>query len=163
MGLRKELIRPITNLTLNFRWTREEAILYISNYTSYSRPEIENQVDRYITLPGQACAYKIGELKIWDLRHEAEKELGRLCMLLSFPSTINAPVLIHSCGGICLREVVIYHPGHKYTSIINVVKSLKPVFQQHADCRFLSVSSHDSTGCCHTGEIFLSMVKNPSN
>ncbi|XP_064615406.1 uncharacterized protein LOC135479485 isoform X2 [Liolophura sinensis] len=69
-------------------WTREEAILYISNYTSYSRPEIENQVDRYITFPGQACAYKIGELKIWELRHKAEKELGNNFDLKDFHTTI---------------------------------------------------------------------------
>lgn len=46
------------------------------NYTSSDRPDIEVEIDRYITWPGQACAYKYGEIKILELRRKAEQELG---------------------------------------------------------------------------------------
>ncbi len=57
-------------------WSRQQAIdLFLEN-TAKSRLDIENEVDRYISWPGQALAYKIGELKIKELRRKAEKELG---------------------------------------------------------------------------------------
>ena len=60
----------------HFSLSREKAIEYMVNYTSFSRPALSIEIDRYITWPGQACAYKIGELKIWELRHLAESLLG---------------------------------------------------------------------------------------
>lgn len=51
------------------------------NYTAYSEAFIRTEVDRYLTLPGQACAYKIGELKIMELRMKAQEELG-ICFLV---------------------------------------------------------------------------------
>lgn len=46
------------------------------NYTAYGEDEITTEVDRYLTWPGQACAYKIGELQIRKLRRKAKDELG---------------------------------------------------------------------------------------
>lgn len=46
------------------------------NYTAYSREATEIEVDRYVTWPGQACAYKLGEIKIKELRTKAEEQLG---------------------------------------------------------------------------------------
>lgn len=59
-----------------FSWTREQAIEYMLNYTAFSEEAIAIEIDRYVTWPGQACAYKIGELKIKELRKKAENELG---------------------------------------------------------------------------------------
>lgn len=58
------------------RWTREEAILYLQNHTALAGGSAANEIDRYITWPGQACAYKLGEIKIKELRQKAERELG---------------------------------------------------------------------------------------
>jgi len=53
-------------------WTRARAIDYMEQNTSLPRNEIENEVDRYIAWPSQALAYKIGELKVRELRQRAE-------------------------------------------------------------------------------------------
>jgi uncharacterized protein (DUF885 family) len=57
-------------------WTREQAIKYLADHTALSQHEVETEVDRYISWPGQALSYKLGELKILELRQLAEKELG---------------------------------------------------------------------------------------
>ena len=59
-----------------FSWTRERSINYIMNYTAITRKTAEIEIDRYVTWPGQACGYKIGEMKIKDLRKHAENVLG---------------------------------------------------------------------------------------
>ena len=57
-------------------WTRRQAIDFMAKNTALSMLNIENEVDRYIAWPGQACAYKLGELKIRELRAKAEAALG---------------------------------------------------------------------------------------
>ena len=57
-------------------WTRDQVIEYMSKNTALSIHEINTETDRYISWPGQALSYKIGELKIRELRTNAEKELG---------------------------------------------------------------------------------------
>ena len=57
-------------------WSREQAIDYMLANTALSRHNVEAEVNRYITWPGQALAYKIGELTIKRLRADAEKTLG---------------------------------------------------------------------------------------
>ena len=57
-------------------WTRDKAIRYLEDHTALARRDIEVEVDRYISWPGQALAYKLGELKIRELRAKAEAELG---------------------------------------------------------------------------------------
>jgi uncharacterized protein (DUF885 family) len=59
-----------------FKWTRDQAIYYFQQNTGKNRQDIENEVDRYISWPGQALAYKLGQLRIQALRAEAEKALG---------------------------------------------------------------------------------------
>ncbi|MBA2244714.1 MAG: DUF885 domain-containing protein, partial [Gemmatimonadetes bacterium] len=57
-------------------WTRQQAIDFMAENSALSLLNITNEVDRYIAWPGQALAYKTGELKIRELRQEAERELG---------------------------------------------------------------------------------------
>ncbi len=57
-------------------WSRQRAIDFMSANASLALLGIEAEVDRYISWPGQALAYKIGELRILQLRKEAEQQLG---------------------------------------------------------------------------------------
>jgi len=57
-------------------WTRQQAIDYLKQHAALSNHEIETEVDRYIAWPGQALAYKLGEMQIRRHRREAEAALG---------------------------------------------------------------------------------------
>jgi uncharacterized protein (DUF885 family) len=59
-----------------FGWTRQQAIDYMAQNGALSMHNVTTEVDRYISWPGQAVAYKIGELKIRELRAWATQELG---------------------------------------------------------------------------------------
>ena len=59
-----------------FGWTRERAIDYMVGNTGMTRANVTAEVDRYLVWPGQATAYKVGELKIKELRAKAKGELG---------------------------------------------------------------------------------------
>jgi uncharacterized protein (DUF885 family) len=59
-----------------FGWSRDQAIAYLREHTALGTNNIENEVDRYIVWPGQALAYKIGQLEILRLRAEARERLG---------------------------------------------------------------------------------------
>jgi len=58
------------------RWTREQAIGYMLDNSALAENNIINEVDRYITWPGQALAYKTGQLEMLRLRKEAQTRLG---------------------------------------------------------------------------------------
>jgi uncharacterized protein (DUF885 family) len=57
-------------------WTRDQARACLLENSALPPHRVDQEVDRYIGWPGQALAYKVGELKIWDLRRRAEKRLG---------------------------------------------------------------------------------------
>ena len=57
-------------------WTRERAIAYFLDNAPKTKLDVTNEIDRYITDPGQACAYKIGQLKLFELRDRAKAKLG---------------------------------------------------------------------------------------
>jgi uncharacterized protein (DUF885 family) len=78
--LESELFRAVrlvidTGIHQN-RWTREQAIAYMEEHLGWPTESIITEVERYIVMPGQACAYKIGELKFLELRAKAETALG---------------------------------------------------------------------------------------
>jgi uncharacterized protein (DUF885 family) len=57
-------------------WSREQIVEYFHRYTAMDEPNIQSEVDRYIAWPGQALAYKLGQLEILKLREEARQKLG---------------------------------------------------------------------------------------
>jgi prolyl oligopeptidase len=71
-------------------WSREQAITYFKENAAKTDHDIQVEVDRYIAWPGQALAYKIGELKIKELRAMAEKELGKHFDIRDFHDTLLA-------------------------------------------------------------------------
>lgn len=58
------------------KWSRSQAIQFMLDNSGLTQENVEREVDRYIAWPGQACAYKIGELRIRELRSRAEASLG---------------------------------------------------------------------------------------
>ena len=71
-------------------WDRDRAVAYLSDNTSLSRTNVENEVNRYISWPGQALAYKLGELKIRELRRDAEEALGDAFDVRAFHNAVLA-------------------------------------------------------------------------
>lgn len=71
-------------------WTRQQAIDYLTQNTALSQREIANEVDRYISWPGQALSYELGYLKIRELRERAEKQLGEKFDLRAFHDMVLA-------------------------------------------------------------------------
>lgn len=69
-------------------WTRQQAIDFMLANTPLAQNNIENEVDRYITTPGQALAYKTGQLEILRLRDHAETQLGESFDLKAFHKTL---------------------------------------------------------------------------
>lgn len=71
-----------------YGWGRQESIDYLANNTALSLHECTTETDRYISWPGQALSYKIGELKIRELRKKAETELGEKFNIRDFHDTV---------------------------------------------------------------------------
>lgn len=69
-------------------WSKEQAIAYMTDNSALSAANIEAEVNRYISWPGQALAYKLGELKIRELRDLATRELGAKFDLAAFHDTV---------------------------------------------------------------------------
>ena len=80
------------------RWTREEAMDYMKSVTGMSDTEVRVEIERYIVWPGQALSYKVGMIKILELRERAMKELGNKFNIKDFHSAVldhgNPPLFI---------------------------------------------------------------------
>jgi uncharacterized protein (DUF885 family) len=84
------------------RWTREQAIDYMVENTGMPAGEVVPEVERYIVTPGQACAYKIGQLKILEVRESARSLLGERFDLREFHDVVlgNAHLPLEILEGI---------------------------------------------------------------
>jgi len=70
-------IRLVVDTGLHYKkWTRDQVVQFFRDYSTIDEPNVQNETDRYIVWPGQALAYKIGQLTISRLRRRAEAELG---------------------------------------------------------------------------------------
>ena len=69
-------------------WSREQAITYMVTTTGMNESEVITEVERYMGLPGQACAYKVGQLKILELRERAKAALGAQFNLKDFHAVV---------------------------------------------------------------------------
>jgi len=69
-------------------WTREQAVTFMLEHTALAEDNVRNEVDRYLGTPGQALAYKVGQLEIEALRREAEAALGDRFELAGFHDAV---------------------------------------------------------------------------
>lgn len=70
-------VRLVVDTGIHYKkWTREQAIEYMEQHTASAHESIVSEIERYIVMPGQACAYKMGEIKMVELRDKARKALG---------------------------------------------------------------------------------------
>ena len=92
-------VRLVVDTGMHFkRWTREEAMEYMKSKTGMSDTEVRVEIERYIVWPGQALSYKVGMIKILELRERAMNELGDDFNLKDFHSAVldhgNPPLFI---------------------------------------------------------------------
>jgi uncharacterized protein (DUF885 family) len=71
-------------------WSRDRALQYLADNTALSTQEVRTETDRYIANPGQALAYKMGELKLWELRARAQRALGEHFDIRAFHDAVMA-------------------------------------------------------------------------
>ena len=90
--LRSELFRAVRLVVdtgiHDMGWSRDQVVDYMRNSHAIDEPTIQAETDRYISGPGQACSYKLGQLKIRELRQRAEQQLGPSFNLRTFHDEI---------------------------------------------------------------------------
>ncbi len=70
-------VRLVVDTGIHYKhWTREQAIEYMDAHTASAHESVVSEIERYIVMPGQACAYKIGEIKIVEQREKMKKAFG---------------------------------------------------------------------------------------
>jgi len=79
------------------KWTRQQAIDYLTDNTPNPENDCIKAIERYIVMPGQATAYKIGMLKILDLRSEAKATLGDKFDIREYHAVVF-PAFVHFLG-----------------------------------------------------------------
>lgn len=88
-------------------WTRQQAFDFLASNTALSLHEVGTEIDRYISWPGQALSYKLGEIKIRELRDRAESELGPKFDLREFHDKIleNGSIPLSVLEGVIVRYI----------------------------------------------------------
>jgi len=90
--LRSELFRAVRLVVdtgiHDMGWSRDQVVDYMRNSHAIDEPTIQAETDRYISGPGQACSYKLGQLKIRELRERAKEQLGARFDLKTFHDEI---------------------------------------------------------------------------
>ena len=90
--LRSELFRAVRLVVdtgiHDMGWSRDQVVEYMRNSHAIDEPTIQAETDRYISGPGQACSYKLGQLKIRELRERAKQQLGPRFDLKTFHDEI---------------------------------------------------------------------------
>jgi uncharacterized protein (DUF885 family) len=82
-------VRLVVDTGIHYKhWTREKAIKYMKDHTGSPDKEVVAEIERYIVMPGQACAYKVGELKIVSLRQKTQKALGKKFDIKKFHNVV---------------------------------------------------------------------------
>ena len=92
-------VRLVVDTGMHYkRWTREEAMDYMKSITGMSDTEVRVEIERYIVWPGQALSYKVGMIKMLELREKAKQELGDQFNIKDFHSAVldhgNPPLFI---------------------------------------------------------------------
>jgi len=82
-------VRLVVDTGIHYkRWTREQAIEYMGQHTGQANESVVSEIERYFVMPGQACSYKIGEIKMLELREKAKAEMGDRFDLRQFHSVV---------------------------------------------------------------------------
>eukprot|EP01105_Mastigella_eilhardi_P022561 TRINITY_DN5562_c0_g1_i1.p1 TRINITY_DN5562_c0_g1~~TRINITY_DN5562_c0_g1_i1.p1 ORF type:complete len:658 (+),score=178.79 TRINITY_DN5562_c0_g1_i1:34-2007(+) len=80
-----------------YKWTRDDAVAYLKQVVGMPHDFVVGEVDRYMVMPGQACAYKLGQLAISELREEARRQLGDAFDLRAFHAAVLAGGALPLC------------------------------------------------------------------
>jgi uncharacterized protein (DUF885 family) len=82
-------VRLVVDTGVHYKhWTRQQMVDFFHAHTPMDEPNIQSEVDRYIVWPGQALAYKAGQLKILELRDRAKQALGNQFDLRAFHDAV---------------------------------------------------------------------------
>ena len=99
-------VRLVVDTGMHYKkWTREEAMDYMKTETGMSDTEVRTEIERYIVWPGQALSYKVGMLKILELRERAKAALGEKFDIRKF----HTIVLDNGIPPLFVLEEVVYN------------------------------------------------------
>ena len=102
-------------------WTREQAIQYSLDHEAESEAAIISEIERYMATPGQALSYKIGQLKIQELRSKATRILGDKFNIKEFDNLITYLIIAILIGG-RIGYVLFYNSGYYLSNPLDIIK-----------------------------------------